>query len=153
MPEGPRRRRLRKAFLPLKCQHNGSEAAPSGDDQVPNAHATTPAVQRRSAVQLRPTLSLCGTPPFDMSMAVDHDRPAKRSCSDKRPHATVRVAVQPRAAWDGVAEELLRQDPAAAARFQKLAEAERRVSELMVLSALPAERVSQEVRMLPARWS
>jgi len=44
--------------------------------------------------------------------------------------------MQERAAWEGVAEELLRKDPAAAARFEKLAEAERRVSELMV--PLPA---------------
>ena len=35
-------------------------------------------------------------------------------------------------AWDSMAEELLRQDPAAAARFERLAEAQRRVSELMV---------------------
>ncbi len=46
--------------------------------------------------------------------------------------------MQERAAWEGVAEELLRKDPAAAARFEKLAEAERRVSELMVPLPSPA---------------
>ena len=35
-------------------------------------------------------------------------------------------------ALDGMAEEILRQDPSAAARFERLAEAQRRVSELTV---------------------
>ena len=121
-------------------RQNGSESAPSGDDQVLNALAHCQPAATCIASALGHAIPTCH--------AYQHRVYSARICVVEAASRAIRVSTQERAAWEGVAEELLRKDPAAAARFEKLAAAERRVSELMV-PLLAA--VHCDLRRCPAR--
>ena len=144
------------------CQGCGSGGAQGGLSHCPFASTTAasqpPAAMNRcfctlsncllhTTGQVHPTLPvLCSMQPLSGD-GYAHSLFSTRILNlEAAPHATPGV-MQERAAWEGVAEELLRRDPVAAARYEKLAEAERRVSELMVHtflrslgSAQPAQR-------------